>query len=234
MREQPEDFEMFTNEIENEYARKLDELAKIENSLRLSMSESDEELKGLLRNAMVVMLYAYFEGFCKKVFEIYVTYLNGKNEKVENVKSALAAATIAQEFDLLENPQHAPTGYGIDYKENGRLKRYARRIEFTELFSTLMDKTVSIPETILNTESNLRPEILNQILFNLAFDYRVVEREKGYLNKLVNYRNDIAHGTFSRPISPEDFNNCKSTTQLLMERIKNEAIKNYKEKTYLK
>lgn len=224
----------FTTEIESEYARKREELGKIENSLRLSNTESDEELQGLLRNAMVVMLYAYFEGFCKKIFEIYVTYLNGKKEKVKNVKSALAAATIAEEFDLLENLQHAPEKYGIDYKENGKLKRYARRIEFTELFYTLMDKTVSIPETILNTESNLRPEVLNRILFNLAFDYRVENKEKGYLNKLVNYRNDIAHGTFTRAISPEDFDNCKKTTWLLMEKIKNEVIRNYEEMMYLK
>ena len=214
-----------TDEIEIEYLHRLDELAKIENSLRLTGPESDEDLQGLLRNAMVLMLYAYFEGFCKKIFEIYVIYLNRKKEKVECVKSPLAAASIAKEFDLLEDSRHAPEGYGIDYNENGRLMRYARRIEFTEQFRKLMEKTVSIPESILNTESNLRPEVLNRILFNLALDYKVEDQERGYLNKLVNYRNNIAHGTFARPISIEEFNNCKKTTLLLMERIKNEVIR---------
>lgn len=231
MRE-PSNYDLFETEIEQEYTTKRDEFSVIENSIILNIDQQREQVKRLLRNTIVVMLYAMFEGYCKRTFEIYIDYLNRTNVKVKEIKGVLAASTLSHEFSLLEDTNHKPERINIDFSVNSKLKRYARRVEFTEEYITLMDKTIELSEEIADTESNLKADVLKRIMYMLGLDITMVDEEKHNLNYILGIRNSAAHGDFERSISDEQYDLYKGSIFHLMQIIKNEVLTNYREQKY--
>ena len=82
-------------EIEREYTKRFNDLNKYENFL--TVSDASEDFQSLYRKMLIVMLYAYYEGFCKKALEIYVEYINSTRERVKNLKAEIASATLGYE-----------------------------------------------------------------------------------------------------------------------------------------
>ena len=58
------DTECIREEIEREYTKRFNDLNDIENFL--AASNATDEFQSLYRKMLIVMLYAYYEGFCKK------------------------------------------------------------------------------------------------------------------------------------------------------------------------
>jgi hypothetical protein len=67
----------------------------------LEMNENEEDRKRL-RKALVVMLYAHFEGTCRTILCLYVDFINNQNLKIGVVGSA-AAASLSDFFKALKN-----------------------------------------------------------------------------------------------------------------------------------
>lgn len=230
----PSDFEQFATEIEEEYRRRSDDYSTLENHIKLSLITANDDLVRMLMNALIVMCYSYYEGFCKRLFEIYINYVNRTAIKVKNLETVLAASTLSNDFKLLEDPHHVPRFDDVDFKQNGKLMRHARRIEFTKCFSEMMDRNVDLPDSLTNTESNLSIEVLERIMFTLGLDYSCLAPYRGLINMIVNRRNDAAHGTFDRALPSSDYEMYKRAVFSTVEAVKNVVIDSYKNTRFIR
>lgn len=230
----PNDFEQFMAEIEYEYKKRFDDYSILENHIKMTWKKDNEELARMLMNTLIVMIYSFYEGFCKCLFDIYINYINKTEVNVGSLEIALAASSLSDDFKRLEDTHYVPGHPHIDFRKNGKLLRFARRIEFTSKYSIMMDKAVNLPEGLTNTESNLNIEVLERIMYTLGLDYSFLEGKRGPINMIVNRRNDAAHGTFDRTMSDEEFNKYKQAVISTVEMIKQEVIDSYRERKYMK
>src|SRR4051794_19361019 len=88
-------------EMEEERAWREQELRLLKNQVS---SLTNEDHRGIARKALVVMLYAHFEGACKALLSIYVNKLNILNLKVNAVDPSLGAASLSDVFKGLRDP----------------------------------------------------------------------------------------------------------------------------------
>lgn len=226
------DTECIREEIEREYTKRFNDLNDIENFL--AASNATDEFQSLYRKMLIVMLYAYYEGFCKKALEIYAEYVNATHEYVKDLKYEIASATLRDEFEKLENRNYLPVRIrGEAIKQDNVLQRFGRRSEFFEAYEKNMEKKVKLPDDIVDTESNLLPHVLKSLLYKLSLDYTIVDSVQGTINKLVGLRNSIAHGDIVREFTEEEYKECKNAVYVVMDSLKQEIIEKYRNKGYL-
>lgn len=220
-------------ELEEEFTVRIDELNSYENIL--VSSGSSEEIKEKYRKMLIVMLYAYFEGFCKKALLIYIEYINSSNLIISQVKDGLAAATLDNEFTRLLNSNYKPVILGDNaLKDDGILQIYGRQKEFISSYKELMEKKVQLAHKIIDTDSNLRSHVLKKLLYRLEMNFSIVEDNQTTLNELVNKRNSIAHGDRVRGVSKPEYLDYKNKTIELMKKLKDTIYENFYNKSYLK
>lgn len=223
----------FEDEIEYEYSIRLEELSKYENYIELATDDENE--KDIYRKMLVVMIYSYFEGFCKKALLIYIDYINKLHLSTSEVTLGLAASSLEQEFNLLEKTNHNPIGLKGDLIDNdSKLHKYSRRKEFMSNYDKCFSKQVHISDATIDTESNLKSYVLKSLLYKLDIDYTTVDPYQNTINELLGKRNSIAHGDIVRGIDTLKYNDYKSKTINLMDGIKSIIINSYKDKSFLK
>ena len=221
------------NEIEYEYSSRIEDLKKFENCIDLSGVSDDE--KDDTRKVLIVMTYAYFEGFCKKALLIYLDYINKQKLQVKQVKSSLAASSVKHDFDLLNNQNHKPDEIkGIKISDDAKLFALSRRTEFVEKYRHIMDEYVNLEESVIDTESNLKSSVLKGLLYKLDLDYTIVDSFQGDLNKLIGIRHSIAHGEMVRGIDKTKYCEYKQNAVVLMSNVKDIIINSFRSKAYLK
>lgn len=227
------DTESIREELEREYTKRFTELNQFE--AFLEANEPPEEFCNAYRKMLIVMLYAYYEGFCKKALEIYAEYINSTHEHVKDVKVEIASATLHLEFKRLEDKEHHPIRLlGNVIKQDSKIQKYGRRSEFFMAYEQQMEKIVRLPDGIVDTESNLKSHVLKALMYKLSLDYTIVDQGQGTINRLTNLRNSIAHGDIERQISKDEYDECKEAILDVMNSLKQEIITNYRNKGYLK
>lgn len=191
------------SEIELEREWREAELRFLKNRVAEIRTTKDQDVA---RKALVVMLYAHFEGLSKALFTIYVNALNGLGIAISSAHSALAAAALADLFKALRNPDSKCKVFARALPQDAKLHRYARDREFLERTAEFGIRTLTIdPDLVVDTESNLKPVVLRKILFQLGLDPDVVEPWEGTVNQLLKRRNDVAHGTARDGIGVKDY-----------------------------
>jgi hypothetical protein len=88
-------------ELEADQVWRREELVFFQN--QSGLIESSEK-KDQYRRALVVMLYAHFEGFCKFALTLYVTSINNAGVTCGDVTPAIAASSLSDIFAALRNP----------------------------------------------------------------------------------------------------------------------------------
>ncbi len=181
-----------------------------EAELRLLKNQNAEIRTGneraIARKALVVMLYAHFEGLTKALLTIYVNALNNLGITISQAHSALAAAALSDLFKALRNPNSKSKLFARQLPDDSELHRYARDREFLERTASFGARNLIIDvDTIIDVESNLKPVVLRKILFQLGFDPVVVKPWEGTVNQLLKRRNDVAHGTARAGIESNDY-----------------------------
>lgn len=223
----------FENEVEYEYSSRIEELQKCENCIELASNNEDEKI--IYRKMLVLMVYSYFEGFCKKSLMIYADYINKLDLSTSEVTLGLAATSLGKEFDLLENTSRHPLELkGVLIDKDSMLHKYSRRIEFLGNYEHHFSKKVKIPDTTVNTESNLKSYVLKSILYKLDIDYTTVDPFQNTINMLLGKRNSIAHGDRVRGVDALKYDDYRSQTLKLMGEIKSIVINSFRNKAFLK
>lgn len=165
----------------------------------------------------VPAVYALWEGFVKYSFTQYVRYINTLNISINMVNENVLTHALTNSLSL--NLENSITNFNSK-------KRYICAIH------TLHMNPLVIPEEI-PTHSNVNYEIINDILlrFNLS---ELDPKYKRPLNKLLHYRNSLAHGERILPVTKKTIEEFGNLLQDLMTEIYSKIEDGYNNKTYLK
>lgn len=173
--------------------------------------------KEMLIKYTIPSIYALWEGFVKNSFELYVREINKLNIPIEEVHINVITHTLSSCEKL--------------YLENPRMNFISKK-EFVEFYQSKISKPLNIT-TKIPTKSNVDFIVINDILtrFNLTLLPKVFERK---LNKLLKFRNSIAHGETSLPVKMEDVTFFSQLVNDLMVEIITRLDEGYKKQTFKK
>lgn len=142
--------------------------------LLLSESISEGQRMGLLRAAWA-MLYAHYEGFCKEALTIYFDAISRSSAICSDLPSSTKVFALAQQMKRLRHMAND------DFLE-----------AIVDFSSRHLGVSPSFPE--VDTQSNLWPSVLLNLLKSADLSAEKVEEHEVKLKTLVSRRNEIAHG----------------------------------------
>jgi hypothetical protein len=178
------------SELEFERSWRIDELRFLEN---LEGLISDDDDRRRYRKALVVMLYSHFEGFVKIALLIYMRAINAANLKCEALNDALVASALAPLFNqVMSGAKHSFFRHHLP--DDSGLHALARRIDFLSSLPEVFALPARLDDKLVDTGSNLKTIVLKKNLFQLGLDHTLVEPYRLQLDRLVEDRNDLAHG----------------------------------------
>lgn len=190
-------------EMESELTWRSGELRMLKNNLQFIIKEED---KSKYRKSLVVMLYANFEGFCKICLLSYVKYLNNLCIKRKNAnKPELIASSMHKTFKLYDDKDRKNKIFKTILPDDSKLHTFCRRVDLIKEFDNFMEENILLEDEVINTESNLRSEILSKNLYAIGINPNIFENHNKNINKLVNLRNSIAHGAEKTGITSKEF-----------------------------
>ena len=172
--------------ISSDIEWRVGEIALIK-SIAASPSLTDEKKDVALRYS-VPAFYAVWEGFVVNAFSEYTKYLNSKNIEFDKINSDILAYHSYSTLNLLSPPHE------IKKKKNFLLN----------IYNYVANKINLSP--IVPADSNVDYNQLSYISKCYAVETIDEGKYRGGLNKLVNYRNRIAHGEHSIKVTEDLIN----------------------------
>lgn len=168
--------------------------------------DSNEAQKSLIR-AGITILYAHWEGFIKNAAESYLNFVSLKRLTHTQLKSCFVALCLRKELDII-NSQN--------------FEKRANAVEF--LLNELNNRAYIPYKDVINTKSNLNSKIFKDICFIIGIDYsKYVLKENVIDVKLLNNRNNIAHGNYLE-IGFNEFEEIYRTAIDLIDSFKEDII----------
>ena len=197
--------------LDEEISWRRKELSIIKNYIPF---ESNPKQNAALR-FNVPILYAHFEGFVKQATEMYLNYVACKTLKHSELQSQFVTLSLTKKLGLLEIKNIEDKTKIIDFILNENDSR-----------SNILTKNV------IQTKSNLKFNVLKEVLFTIGIEVSKFENYKQLVNDLVEARNFIAHGDYLK-IDYKTYINMFDDIQKLMIELKIEIensalLENYK------
>jgi len=172
-------------EIQKDIDWRMSELGSLKSiPLRYKLLPHHQEM---IIKYTVPSIYALWEGFVKASFKGYASEINSLGLAVNDVHINLLVHGLTSIDKLrLENPRNS----------------FKSKKEFTEYYLNVISKPFELSD-VIPTNSNVNFGVINEILllFNLQLLPNHFDKP---LNKLVNFRNSIAHGEIRIPIKIKD------------------------------
>ena len=191
-----------TRLIGEDYAWRRKELKLIKDQVENPISNSP--LQNAALRFAVPILYAHWEGLVKKSCELYLEFVSNKYLKHNQLKPQFIALSLTKKLGKLE------------------IKNIEEKTKTVEYLLKELNKNSNIPtKNIIQTKSNLRYDVFEEIIFVLDLDIRKFTIFQSLINDLVDSRNNIAHGDYLR-VQFAAYESMHSDIQLLMEILKNE------------
>ena len=181
-------------QLESDLAWRQNEIRLLRNLLSTLTKEED---KKRYRKALVVMLYSHYEGFCKTAFLTYIAAINQENIPCFKANNYIKVASLSDIFDALETRDSKCKTFKPRLPDDSKLHRYCRHVDFISELDRFMNRRIYIPDKLIDTESNLKREVLRKLLYRLGFPYDIFVNHEGKIECLLNIRNEIAHGRYS-------------------------------------
>jgi hypothetical protein len=225
-------FTDFVAEIEADYTWRETEIRFHQNII----SNLDESEAKKLRRAALLMIYAHFEGYAKFCFEHFINMINSLLIKCADATYPLAASTLYDVFNDLYRAESKSKIFVNLLPEDKKLHRLSRQVELLERLNYIDNVTVKISDKVADTESNLKPVVLKKLLYEVGLDYTKFDHLERKIFRLLNLRNDIAHGgsKYKLGIFLSDYNLLKDMARDIMLEIKDSIINAIRDSEYLK
>lgn len=201
-------------ELEQELTWRRDEMRFLKNRLE---DISGNTQKMCYRKSLVVMLYAHYEGFFKFALLLYVRCINNEKIKCSEAVSAIVAGSWHEIFNAVEQGDKKERIFKKPLPTDDFLHRFARRLEFVEKLPDFTSTEVSIPDSTVDTESNLWPEVLQKNLYRVGLQHDAFSSNDGTISQLVNRRNDVAHGSQRDGVTAKKYNKLERTVFGMMD-----------------
>ena len=204
-------YDNLSDKIYGELSWRRKELTLIKSKIPVEKNS----LQAAMIRASIPLLYAHWEGFVKLTMSYYLEYVSNKYLKNNELKTQFVALSLQSKLGDLSN------------------SNFENRTKIIDFIFNEINKQSNIPKkNIINTKSNLRFDVLKEILFVLDLQDSHIDNQKDLINDLVDERNYIAHGEH-KLIDFSTFENFFYDTISLMEYLKttieNNAIQeNYK------
>lgn len=203
-------------QIEGDSLWRQDEIRFYQNTL---ISVPDDADKKKFRRVLVVMLYAHFEGYTKFAFKVYVDALNANSIKCKDALPCLVASTMDDVISSLSNQSKKSDFFRNTAPDDTKLHTLSRQSEFIERLTEVGESTISIPHSVVNTESNLKPVVLQKILFRLGFNIDALHGIEGKITRLLISRNDIVHGEDRDGLDDSEYTSIRDMVFDMMQKI---------------
>jgi len=188
-------------------------------TINQNIAPSSGEILEVNIRSGIVFLYAHWEGYIKQAAREYLKFLNSQNlycrDIIENLHILHIKPTI--------------TEHGIAKKSTAHANIYNKILNSpNEIF-----KVKPNDPNIINTDSNLKYDTLENILFSLGLDRSKYSLQKARIeSELVNPRNNIAHGEHigftdkhqSDERAKDSFENLYSEMLALIEAFKDQIL----------
>lgn len=190
----------------------LAELRVILHKAHLTPQQRDSYMRYI-----IPAIYAIWEGFVKKCISLYSKEINNTSLSILSLHENLLTHAITANDKL-----------ALDRARTN----FKTQKEFSLYISNFLKEKFPIGGKI-PTKSNINSEVLSDILqrFNLGV---VDEKQNRKLDKLLRFRNTIAHGDNSIPVKEEHINEFMAMVQDLMLIMFNKIDEAISNKTYLK
>jgi hypothetical protein len=208
-------------EIESEYSWRLDELRFFENVLADLKTGTQRDQ---YRRALVLLLYAHFEGFCSFALRLFVRAANDAQITCSEATPAIAAAALADVLAALRDPNKKCPLFKHVFPDDTKLHKFARDIEFVERSSEIGARPVRIPDWVVDTESNLQPAVLRKNLFRLGLPHDLFASLEGQIHRLLQMRNGISHGMQKSGVDERTYGELRGAVRQVFEAVKTEVM----------
>lgn len=193
-------FSELSNLLDEEIAWRRKELNIVKNYIP---NERNPKQNAALR-FNVPILYAHFEGFVKKSTEFYLEFVANKYLKHSELQSQFISLSLTKKIGLLEVKNIEDKTKIVDFIINE-----------SESKSNILTKNV------IQTKSNLKYNILKEILYIIGIDETKFSHFETLINDLVDARNYIAHGDYLK-VDFDTFENMYNDIQNVMVILKTE------------
>ncbi len=207
-------------ELEDQLDKDLAWRKKEFTTLKLLVGSRRNHEKRVLMRASIAMLYAHWEGHVKFCAQVYLTYLKH----------------IAPSYSQMTD-NFIQMSLGEKFKEGFSIKRFNSQQEVFDYLTQQQDAKFDVNESVvIDTESNLKYEVIFNILGQLGLDTTVFELKENFINsKLLKCRNAIAHGDRLGDEDLEETHEELENELLLMIQTFQNLVRNAAEnKAYLK
>jgi hypothetical protein len=167
----------WTNEIEADLNWREGELAAIKfQILTTDKIKQPVRYQALLR-AIVTLLYAHYEGFCRFAWDLYLDTIQKQNIKRNQCCEEVIKLSLRKRFKEL----------GGDLSPDGVWNFFSN--ELPDLINDDIEFKVR-----LEADSNLKPALLKKNSTDAGLSCLMVDQHEILLKTLVSRRNNIAHG----------------------------------------
>lgn len=181
------------------YSQRTEQIAIIRSlPTRYSFSENEKKIHYA---TTVVIIYANWEGFVKESVRIYLEHINRQEYLISHLNDTYYAYLVNQHLNLR--------------KETTSFRAIVRSC--ANLRSKLEEETAYFDPNV-NTKSNANCDNVNALFEGLGV-YQVIDKSiyGGRIDKLLNFRNNIAHGSNTIPVGNDDVTTFVTLVEELME-----------------
>jgi hypothetical protein len=185
--------ENIITQIDYEYFRQINNFDALRARLGIQAQNTSSSDPVTIK-VLIVMLYSHYEGFIKYASLRYVELINRLNLDTSAVKAEFAAASLNSVFKDVEQNQAKCDFFRNSLPDDSALHRLYRRSNLVKHLQGLWSKKIVIDETYIDTESNLKYDILCRTLYSIGLDPRLMESYQSEIGLLLRFRNPIAHG----------------------------------------
>ena len=177
-----------------------------------------EEEKDIYYKSMVPMIYAYLEGFVKNAIRIYMKFVNQLDLTFNDISIRLLVHKIEKKYNC--------------FKENIKsIQNKEKLVEQLLQDINNNDKTINFNDKAIQ---NINSDRLNKLLRELNFKEIEDRKIKDGLNKLLQYRNGIAHGENRYRVDENLLMEFIDTIIKTMDYVSDIICNGYDSKNYLK
>lgn len=203
-------------QLESDMAWRQAEIRALKNLHTATIKESD---RMHIRRAMLVMLYAHTEGFCKNTFTTYVSAINQAKVCCSDVIEEIAAGAFNEIFHALQYGDRKRKVFHKPPPDDDALMIFCRRAEFFTELPAFLRRQVLLPDTAVNTEDNLSSKVIRRNVVRLGLPHDLLESHYEDLDELLNRRNNIAHGGGGDPVRTTDYERLQKSAFQAMDEL---------------
>ena len=167
-------------DLEDDLDWRFEELAVLK--LQAASAQKGSVLQRAILRALVAMLYAHYEGFCKTAIRLYLREIKAIGTRRAECLEPLTVFSLQETFRKMR-------GFTTDQCWHFYMN------SLNQILTSVMDYELDkYGEIALEGESNLYPEMLRANLQHACLPHPEVDTHERLLGSLVGHRNGIAHG----------------------------------------